>query len=192
MVPGFPRLHPLDLVTRILTRYGIGAPAITAAWRLSTMRGVGSVNHNTGDVETDTIESAARFRAWYLVNAARRIDAALTSGKSLEDAAARERVYTRAHYAAQARRRMAARNVDAVAAASGPVLEWKAVLDSRTTPDCALADGHWFRATDIPLIGVPGAVHPRCRCQAVKVSAAALKRGTVNQATSRLFLQETA
>jgi hypothetical protein len=46
------------------------------------------------------------------------------------------------------------------------VVRWKAQLDERTIPQCRAAHGHSFDASQIPVIGWPGAVNSYCRCSA--------------------------
>lgn len=43
-------------------------------------------------------------------------------------------------------------------------LGWYTVLDKRTSPECRAADGKNFDPLQPPTIGLPGTVHPRCRC----------------------------
>ena len=50
---------------------------------------------------------------------------------------------------------------------------WKAVMDSRTSAECAAANGKNFPADRPPVIGWPGAVHPHCRCVPTKPYAGA-------------------
>lgn len=101
--------------------------------------------------------TAAARRAMYLLEAVRR----LASGGSLAD----EKRFFDLHRKAEKARREAAKQVDAAAAKFGPVLGWRAVMDSRTTPECKAAHGHNFRAAVPPAIGYPGTLHAgNCRC----------------------------
>lgn len=43
-------------------------------------------------------------------------------------------------------------------------LGWYAVLDKKTSPECRAANGKNFDPLQPPAIGLPGTVHPRCRC----------------------------
>ena len=106
------------------------------------------------------------YRAAYLLAAARR----LTEAKAVNDyanALAKERRYLDMHVAAGRGRRAAAKRVDEVSDADGPLLVWRTRQDNRVDPRCAMLEGRLFTA-DSPPDGVyPGAVHPRCRCWAV-------------------------
>jgi hypothetical protein len=79
----------------------------------------------------------------------------------------RERTYFAQHLNAARARREAAVRVDQEAQRLGsPVLGWHAIRDSRTTPECAAADGHNFEASRPPKIGYPGTLHGgTCRCK---------------------------
>lgn len=126
-----------------------------------------------GPALAQTITTERAYRALYLVNAARRVRAAMADGKSLTAALAAERHNFAAHLHAQTNRRKAAAQVDKQAARHGLLLGWKARMDSRTSAECAAANGRNFTATNRPLIGWPGAVHPHCRCRAVAPYAGA-------------------
>lgn len=41
---------------------------------------------------------------------------------------------------------------------------WDAALDRRTCPTCAGMNGKWVPADQDFSVGVPGAIHPYCRC----------------------------
>lgn len=111
-------------------------------------------------------------RAQFALSAARRGMAAIrearSQGRSASSALAellpRERRYFGQHLDAIRNRAQAAMNVDMAALQYGPLLGWNTVRDSRTSAECAAADGKNFRADVQPLIGWPGAVHPYCRC----------------------------
>ena len=79
----------------------------------------------------------------------------------------RERRYFGMHRDAIWSRSKAAMAVDMAALEHGLLLGWHAHDDDRTTPDCRDADGKNFRADSMPLIGFPGAVHAKCRCEPV-------------------------
>ena len=114
---------------------------------------------------------AFAWRGIYIWSAAERLlDAAHTA-----HAERVERGYFFRHVAAEERRIRAAALVDVTSRLLGdrteeqtvervPLLGWRSVVDQRTTPECRWANGKNFRADRIPVIGVPGAVHPRCRC----------------------------
>ena len=108
------------------------------------------------------------FRAAYLLAAADRVRQAVAAGKTLEEALAAEQRHTLAHLNAQRNRAATAAAVDlaAVKHRSG-LLGWKAVMDSRTSAECRSADGKNFSIFSPPVIGLPGSVHPHCRCRPV-------------------------
>ena len=111
-------------------------------------------------------------RAQFAVASARRIQAALAAARSsdqsqvqaLLDALSRERRYYGQHLQAIWNRAGAAARTDSAAMMYGDVLGWNAMMDSRTSRECAAADGRNFWASQMPLIGYPGMVHPHCRC----------------------------
>jgi hypothetical protein len=63
--------------------------------------------------------------------------------------------------------------VDSTASLYGGILGWHAEMDARTSAECRRANGKNFLAAYAPLIGYPGAVHPRCRCYPVRPYAGA-------------------
>jgi hypothetical protein len=81
-------------------------------------------------------------------------------GAALLDGLARERRYYSMHTAAMWNRATAAGKTDMEAAVHGDLLGWNAILDGRASPECKLADGRNYRASRMPRIGFPGAVHP--------------------------------
>jgi hypothetical protein len=88
--------------------------------------------------------------------------------QALLDAVQRERRYYGLHRDAMWNRSKAAMAVDMAAMEFGLLLGWHAHRDDRVTPDCLDADGKNFRADAMPLIGFPGTVHAKCRCEPVK------------------------
>lgn len=122
-------------------------------------------------------------RAAYLIAASRRLSRAWRSGpragrkarmlKAIEV----EHRYLDQHIKATAGRRLAAEaaakeakrvaraEVSGVFEAPSGLLGWYAVLDERTSRDCARANGRNFAPTEVPRIGFPGTVHPACRCK---------------------------
>jgi len=114
-------------------------------------------------------------RAQFVLSAGKRlagdIRQARAEGKpvtrALLDGLARERRYYAQHVAAMWNRATAAGKTDMAAMEHGDFLGWLAVMDDRTSPECAAASGKNFHASAMPLIGYPGSVHPHCRCMAV-------------------------
>lgn len=131
------------------------------------------------------------MRARYVLNAAERLTKALvlagkqaatqssTQGQSDEAAPKTESLFVKAvrleaqymdqQRAAGQNRARAAKSLDRAAAEAGPdgKLRWVAVMDSRTTADCAALNGTLFTLDKPPVAGLPGMVHSRCRCGAV-------------------------
>lgn len=104
------------------------------------------------------------MRAMFLLASARRLTQALIDG-AYTQALENEQRFLDMHVAAGRNRRKAARRVDDIAR-DGQVLVWRAVMDDRTTPDCAALDGRLFTADHPPGGVYPGAKHIRCRCRA--------------------------
>lgn len=138
------------------SRYG--APTVPAR---STWTGPGSAA--TPSMARRVAADEPTMRARYVVNAAKRLTGALVDGRFLP-ALTQERSYLTAHVQAGQKRRASAQALDAVAAKHG-LLQWHAVMDSRTTADCAALDGKLFTIENPP--GLPGAMHPNCRCEAL-------------------------
>lgn len=116
-----------------------------------------------GDGDTpDAIARRAniRFRAAYIINAARRI----ATAPDIKTAIAREKTYWSGHKTATARRTTMARRTATASRLYGPVLGWKATMDNRTTAECRAANGRNFQVLKPPVIGYPGTVHLHCRC----------------------------
>ncbi len=124
-----------------------------------------------GPVEEREHRQAHVWRAIYILGAAQRLSVAA----DIDHAETVETHYFALQVAAELRRQRAAALVDITARLLGdrveeqpdervPLLGWRAVVDDKTTPECRWANGKNFRADRIPMIGLPGAVHPRCRC----------------------------
>lgn len=149
---------------------GVSLPVATAVVASVGIEAVPSV---VGPASQAVRVAERSYRAAYLVAAARRVQAAVRSGSSLRAALAAERPNLMAHLAAQANRRQAALAVDKAAARHGLLLGWRARMDSRTSAECAAADGKNFDVRRPPAIGWPGSVHPHCRCRPVAAFAGA-------------------
>jgi SPP1 gp7 family putative phage head morphogenesis protein len=130
-------------------------------------------------------------RAAYLVNAGRRVGTAVLRARrdpgAIGKAIEAERRHLKSHLAATKLRVAAAQQVQAEydkesarrpsANASKPTLQamaqsrnielgWYAILDKKTSPECRAANGKNFDPINPPPIGLPGTVHPKCRCTA--------------------------
>lgn len=149
------------------------APAVAKALLTVTDRRPLSIVAGVGPAVRQTATGEATYRALFLLNAAARVQARIDGGMSPADAVRAEMPNYRAHLAAQANRARAAVAVDRAARRFGPVLGWRAVMDSRTSAECRRADGKNFQLTSRPLIGWPGSVHPQCRCRPVAAFAGA-------------------
>lgn len=109
-------------------------------------------------------------RAAYVLNAGKRLTQATVTGdpEALAKGVTAERRYLEQHLSAARSRREAAARVDATAHVLGTAtLGWKAVMDSRTTPDCARLHRTNFEVAHPPLGILPGTLHGgTCRCVA--------------------------
>lgn len=114
-------------------------------------------------------------RAQFAVSAGRRLASDIRDARAhgrpvtqaLADGLARERRYYGQHKTAMWQRSKASGAVDMAWLEHGDLLGWLAVMDSRTSAECRAASGRNFRASVMPSIGYPGAVHPHCRCMPV-------------------------
>lgn len=105
------------------------------------------------------------LRAAYVLSASQRVARAVREGVPEAQALATERRYFNQHLEAMKNRAAVSLVVDAAASKFGDELGWYSVLDSRTSPECRRANGKNFRASRMPGIGYPGAVHTHCRCK---------------------------
>jgi hypothetical protein len=129
-----------------------------------------------GEASRQTSRMNTARRAQYVVAAAKRVLGAArdarAKGESVKDAfrdaLATERRYYLMHLAAMKNRANAAAETDKAAAKYGNLLGWKAKMDDRTSAECRIANGQNYYASSIPDIGIPGAVHPSCRCKPVR------------------------
>lgn len=130
------------------------------------------------------------YRAWFILNTARRIMQRRRLGKEWTDAIRPERTYLEQHERARRARFAAAAAVDAEASKPGTlevngrrVLVWRAHDDDKTTWECVAADGRWFYADRPPIIGYPGMPHGgTCRCWPAQATPAALRGDMVDTA----------
>lgn len=108
------------------------------------------------------------MRARYLLAAAKRLAKAAAEGRFIE-ALRREQAYLDAHRKAGQRRARIAREYDMVAQGQ-TFLRWLAVMDKKTTADCAAKNGSVWNVNNPPF-PPPGAVHGSCRCSTVPVGS---------------------
>jgi hypothetical protein len=151
-------------ITNLLGRLPGVSPRVLATLRTTRWGRHLFVLQNAGMLAPGPLSAMVRQnsmrRAAYLAAAARR----LTIDHGPESLVREER-YSREHLGATNNRAAAARKVANASGEFGSrLLGWYAVLDDRTSPECRLAHGRNFNPGQIPPIGYPGAVHPRCRC----------------------------
>lgn len=162
------------LIAAIRIRFALSAIAWRALGAVLTfvMASPPPVTGVIGAASEQTARMNAARRAQYVLAATKRVIVAVREARSKGQPAgdairaqiAREQRWYAAHQAAMWNRAAAAGRVDMAAAEHGNLLGWYSVLDSHTSAECRAADGKNFYATAIPDIGLPGAVHPRCRC----------------------------
>jgi hypothetical protein len=149
------------------------ATALVLSWPQEAMEG-------TGPAQRWAVRANLVRRAGFLLNAGRRVQAALIAARSqnlpargaIAGALAAEKRYLAQHVAASTGRVAAATAVDGMAAVHGNLLGWQALKDKRCTPGCAAASGRNFRADRPPVVegypAYPGTVHgATCRCRPV-------------------------
>ena len=159
----------MALIVRALAPLRIDPRAARAAHHMMQAAAEGLPRSGRGPAGRLTDKDAHLYRAWYLLNAARRIQQGMANGKTPDQVIVSERNYMRSHQRAQIRRAQAAADVDTAATASqmttGRYLAvWRAHLDERTTRDCRMMNGKVFDPRIGTAIGWPGAAHPSCRC----------------------------
>lgn len=170
---------PEEIVAE-LASIGIGHTAALKAGEIVLQHPL-SGRTGAGSPEAKPNTTAARMvaaeepemRAEFLLNSAERLSEALGEGDFDKAVAAEER-YAEQHVAAGQNRRRAAKKLDELAAKTRFCV-WRTVMDKRTTPDCAALNGRIFPASDPP--GIPGAMHPACRCTAEAWNGPVLQRG---------------
>ncbi len=169
----------LPLVLALVAALGKLIPRVSDAIRRQVATMVGplpalDLELPRGPARRHEDEMACAWLALYVIAACRRLaKAALLGEAALAQAWQREQVWFQAQKRAEERRLRAATLQDMTAVmnsdrpgAEQGLLGWRAVIDGATTPECRWANGKNFRADRMPLIGFPGAVHPRCRCSA--------------------------
>ncbi len=114
-----------------------------------------------------TASNEPTMRARYLLAAAKRLTRTATE-RRFTAGLRRERTYLDAHRRAGIRRARIARDYDRLARRH-QYLKWVAVLDDRTTPDCAARHGSVWSVSNPPF-PPPGAQHVACRCVSAPAS----------------------
>lgn len=164
LASGLPPATMAALLGSTFARLGVTPSVIQTALVLALK---GMVQPQFGPAAHAMAVVQASYRAAYLVASAVRMQNAVNAGSTMSAALADEMRFFRLHVAAQQNRANAAKAVDKEAGGNPDrLLLWVARMDSRTSPECAAANGHTFSADTIPIIGYPGSVHPHCRCHA--------------------------
>lgn len=104
-----------------------------------------------------------RWRARYLSQAGSR----LTQSGLTTAALTTEARWYRQHLQMNRARKVNANNIRSLVQEFGPILGWKAEIDSSTTPECRYRHGKNFQVRNPPQGQLPGAgTHAGCRCEA--------------------------
>lgn len=151
-------------------RFALSAAALQALGAVLTL----VTEHPTpltgiiGPASAQTSRMNAARRAQYVIAASKRVLGAArearAKGLPVRDAVRaqleRERRFYELHQAAMWNRARAAGQTDMAAAEYGDLLGWNTVIDDHTSLECKVANGKNYRASRMPKIGFPGAVHP--------------------------------
>lgn len=188
LLAGYAAKRTLFALTDILAPFGITQEAISAAFVLSK-RGTVALPNAPRDIAPGIKLRGERtkevaFRAAYIMNASKRIQADLSKHKPIKVALAEESLNYRRHESARKGRLSAAARVQESADRFGPLLGWYLNPLLNNEIECITANGHNFYADEGTLIGLPGAVHPNCGCKAGPPIAGA---GLVNDAVSAII-----
>lgn len=108
----------------------------------------------------------AFYRGAYIGRAVARVQRAVNDGKTLVSAMRDELPQFRKHEAARRWRLHAGADVGRAAERFGPLLGWYLDPLVNNEPECIVANGHNFYATQGTVIGEPGTVHRFCACHA--------------------------
>lgn len=112
------------------------------------------------------------FRAAYVANAAKRLQASLNAGKTEVQALNAEAMNYRKHEDARRGRLRAAAQVQTAADMygipdeRGTLVGWNLNPLLKNEVECITANGHNFYAEEGTVIGLPGSVHNKCGCYA--------------------------
>lgn len=168
LIAGYVLEKTIKLLVKYLTPLGITAAAIRPALGLADH---GTKHLPNGKGPASSLTSQARYndlyyRAAYIYNASRRIQADLNRGKPLRVALSDESLHYRQHEQARRGRLDAAARVTKAAKMFGPLLGWYLNPLLNNEAECIAANGHNFYADEGTVIGLPGSVHPKCGCKA--------------------------
>jgi len=159
----------MEMIRRALAPLRVDPRAARAAHQMMQRSAQALPRSGSGPGGRKTNSDAHLYRAWYLINAARRVQQGLSDGRLAADIVRTEENYLRAHHRAQVRRAQAAADADTAAEASHistgrRLAVWRAHADERTTRDCRMMNGKVFDPAVGTSIGYPGSAHPSCRC----------------------------
>lgn len=154
---------PADLVS-MLVAAGFSRDAVEFIGRKATVERLSGRNRGgtppaTGGLASQVAAEEPKMRAEYLMSAAER----LTEDNSEKAKNAEER-FLEQHVSAGQNRLRKAKEAAKVFKQT-PVVQWVCVMDERTDGRCAVLNGRLFTMDSLP--GIPGAMHPRCRCSIV-------------------------
>jgi hypothetical protein len=174
LIAGYALKQTIDAIVNLLTPYGYLKEAISAAVSLSDSGTNAMPNLRLGKNGVQDASAALRairrqevyYRAAYVLNASRRIQAGLDQGKPLRVIIGRESDYYRQHEAARRGRLNSAAKVQKAASDFGPLLGWYHNPMLNNEIECLTASGHNFYADEGTMIGLPGSVHQNCGCTA--------------------------
>lgn len=184
---------------KLLKEYGASEASIDIALRLvargtavkpnARLRGHALDRSDDLGVVQAVREHEVWARAQYVINAALRLRKAAEEGDAVE-ALKRERRYAEQHEIARRGRLDAAAQVQYTAKTfgwttqQGTLVGWYHTPGPNNDVECLRASGHNFIAERGTTIGLPGSVHPGCRCYAGPPHPEATR--TVNQAVARI------
>lgn len=172
LIAGYTLEKTIKLLAKLLSPFGITAAAIRPALSLAHTAHMPNARLKAhGLAEGSSLTTQARYndlyyRAAYILNASRRIQADLKQGKPLRVALSDESLHYRQHEQARRGRLDAAARVTKAAKMFGPLLGWYLNPLLNNEAECIAANGHNFYAHEGTVIGFPGSVHPHCGCKA--------------------------
>lgn len=168
------------LIEKLLRPYGITADAILAAVKISS-RGTShkqrarmkanGIDYRSmhASLVRQTANEDLYYRAAYVVQASHRLQTAMNANNETVPSPvelAAESLNYKKHEVARKSRMQAAMKVTRAAQLFGDILGWYLNPVLNNERECIAANGNNFRIDEIPLIGIPGAVHVGCGCAA--------------------------
>lgn len=168
------------LIEKLLRPYGITADAILAAVKISS-RGTShkqrarmkanGIDYRSmhASLVRQTANEDLYYRAAYVVQASHRLQTRMNAKNETVPSPvelAAESLNYKKHEVARKSRMQAAMKVTRAAQLFGDILGWYLNPMLNNERECIAANGNNFRIDEIPLIGIPGAVHVGCGCTA--------------------------